>query len=88
MAKIKKSKIDLSKFESEKIIRYATIHGERMEFSFAGTKRINEKDFIPDRHSLFSSKWMQSKKSSGVLAITDGKNILTLDMKHVTMELK
>lgn len=85
---IKKSKVDLKKFDDEKRVTYTTIKGDKMEFVYDGVRKLNDQEVRFDSENLFQSKWMNSKKGSGVLTITDGQKILTLDMQHVSIDEK
>lgn len=88
MSIIKKSKVDLSKLDLEKSVTYSTINNDRIEFSYSGVRKLNDSAVSFDTENLFQSKWMNSKKGSGVLSVTDGKNTLTLNMKNVKIEMR
>jgi hypothetical protein len=82
MSRIKKTKADLKRLESDMRVSYKTIAGERMDFSFDGARKLNGADVSFDPEKLFDSKWMQCRRESGVLTLTDGRTTLVLDMKR------
>ncbi len=88
MAKVKKSKADLKNLESGRRVRYTTISGETMEFAFDGARRVNGAEAPMDREQLFQSRWMQCRRGTGVLTLTDGARTLVLDMKRREIRTK
>jgi len=82
--KIRKSKIDLSSFETEGIVRYTTIFGDKLVHKYKGTATVNGAAPQFPEGMLFSSPRATSALGSGIMRIEGKKTVLVLDMKNGT----
>jgi hypothetical protein len=81
-SKIRKSKVDLSKFETDGTVTYKTIFGEKLQFSYGKEGTVNGKAREFPEGMLFSSPKLHCIAGSGVLTIESKTSILTLDINR------
>ncbi len=81
--RVKSSKVDTSAFARKKRIRYTTIFGDKLEFTYGGARKVNRKKVRFDPDYLVKSPVLNSKAGSGILRVTFRKDTLILNMKNV-----
>jgi hypothetical protein len=83
--KIRASKINVKEFESKGKIRYTTIYGDKLEFTYHGDGRVNGKNIQADTSKLFDSPWIECKRGTGVMTIRSEKGKCIIDMQNRTI---
>ncbi len=79
--KIRATKVDTSRFGKDRLIRYTTINGDRLEFTFNGKRTVNGKQIGMKDGLLFDSPQLHSERGSGKLTIKRRKGSVVIDMK-------
>jgi len=81
--RIRESRIDRSRFDSDNSIQYVTIFGDTLSMTFGGKRTVNGSDFLPpSENMLFSSPKLQSDIASGMLRIMGKAGDVIIDMKR------
>ena len=78
---IRATKVDTSHFASDRLIRYTTPAGDKLEFAFGGKRSINGKTPAMKEDMLFDSPLLQSQRGTGVLTIKSTKGDVVIDMR-------
>ncbi|MDT8324877.1 MAG: hypothetical protein RRA94_12250, partial [Bacteroidota bacterium] len=86
MKKIHASRPDTSAFEADRRVRYTTIFGDALDFTFDGARSVNGTTPSMPADLLFSSPWLTSKTGSGILTIHASRGDVHIDMN--TLELR
>jgi hypothetical protein len=81
--KIRATKVDTSRFATDRLIRYTTINGDVLEFAFDGKRTVNGKTVGMKKDLLFDSPLLQSKLGSGQLTIKRKKGNVVIDMRSL-----
>jgi hypothetical protein len=66
-------------------VRYTTRGGDRMVFTFNGTRALNGKAVSFASYQLFNSRFVQSERGSGVVRMMHGKSVRELNFKTTTV---
>lgn len=83
--RVRKLSVDTSALASAARVRFTTLDGDRLECTFGRGMTVNGKAQTYETDMLFDSPWLSSKRGSGVLAITDGRERLVLDWNAQTV---
>ncbi len=81
--RVKASTVDTSAFARKTRLRYTTIFGDKLDFTYGGARKVNRKKIRFDPAFLVKSAVLDSKAGTGVLRVTFRKDMLILDMKNV-----
>jgi hypothetical protein len=78
---IRATKVDTSNFASDRLIRYTTPAGDKLEFTFGGKRSVNGTTPAMKEDMLFDSPLLYSKRGTGVLTIKSTKGDVVIDMR-------
>lgn len=78
---IRATKVDTSRFASDRLVRYTTPAGDKLEFTFGGKRSINGTTPAMKDNMLFDSPLLQSERGTGVLTIKSTKGDVVIDMR-------
>lgn len=83
--RIKATKPDLSEFDSTRRVRYTSITGHTLDFTFKGDRTVDGEILRMHEDLLFDSPWLRSMRGSGVLTLTASNGSLIIDMPALEM---
>ncbi len=75
----------IEKFASTGTVSYTTMDGDRLDYTFQGTHRVNGKSITPNPSILFSSPMVNAKVGSGIMTITTRNGNTVIDAKRNTI---
>ncbi len=81
MKKIHATRPDTTAFAQQRRVRYTTIFGDAMDFTFDGARSVNGSTPSMPAKRLFSSPRLTSESGSGVLTIHATRGDVHIDMK-------
>ena len=84
-AAIKANAVERVDFNKNMHVRYRTLNGDEMEFSYNGQRLLNGRPDDPTRYPLFDSPYLHSAVGSGKMEITYKNQKMILDLKNATI---
>ncbi len=79
--KIRATKVDTSQFAEDRRIRYTTIGGDELDFTYGGARTVNGKAIGMNDTLLFDSPLLYSVRGTGQLTVKNSKGDVIIDMK-------
>lgn len=83
--KIKASRVDLTRLQTDTSVSYKTIFGDELRFAYDGDRVLNGNVVQFDTSKLFEGKWLRSARGSGVMTITDGESTVELNVNDLSI---
>jgi hypothetical protein len=84
--KLMHSRPEMSDSGNNVSVSYKTRKGDAMKFVFGGERRLNGKAIDFKAYKLFNGPFIQSERGSGIIRMTDGKNVRELNFKKATIQ--
>ncbi|MCZ7554859.1 MAG: hypothetical protein M5R41_00470 [Bacteroidia bacterium] len=82
--RIKASKVDASRLDSDMSIRYITIFGDTLSMAYEGSRTVNGEVLPhPPKNLLFSSPRLSCEKGSGALTVRGKDSDVVIDMRKM-----
>ena len=84
--KVMRSRPEMNDSGNNVSVSYKTRKGDTMKVVFGGERWLNGKAIDFKAYKLFNGPFIQSVRGSGIIRMTDGKNIRELNFKKVTIQ--
>jgi hypothetical protein len=84
--KVMQSRPKMNDARNNVSVSYKTRRGDTMKLVFGGERRLNGKAIDFKTYKLFNGPFIQSERGSGVIRMTDGKNVRELNFKKATIQ--
>ena len=84
--KVMQSRPAMNNSGNDLTVNYRTRSGDMMSFAFGGERRLNGKAIDFKTYKLFNGPFIQSERESGVIRITDGKEVRELNFKKAAIK--